>query len=343
MRASVERWAQRVWSGRGLASTLLLPLSWITAGVVAHRRRRAHRHPECAFRAPVPVIVVGNIVVGGTGKTPIVIALVHALRQVGWTPGVVSRGYGAHIGPRAHLSIDDSSARALGDEPALIARETDAPVAVHPQRARALAALLERVPEIDVIVSDDGLQHLAMARDLEIIVQDERGVGNGRLLPAGPLREPAQRLADADWLVTTLSAATGGGSAPAHGLTATMHPTHVLRLAQGQRLAWNDWQAQHGRLRCSAVAAIGRPERFFAMLRAAGVVLGQLRSLPDHDAFEDDPFADLPDAPILITAKDAIKCEHLHDMRLWVVHAEPVFSDSGWFTQIDARLRRLKH
>lgn len=300
------------------------------------------RRPESTYRAPVPVIVVGNILVGGTGKTPIVIALVQALQARGWTPGVISRGYGVRIGSVARLSTDGATAQALGDEPALIAHQTNAPVAVHPQRARAMTALLAQVPGVDVIVSDDGLQHLAMARDLEIIVQDERGTGNGRLLPAGPLREPARRLASADWVVTTLTA--GSVNPPSScALTVLLQPTGVRQLTSGQSLTWKDWQARHAHEPCSAVAAIGQPERFFTMLRAAGISLTQVKALPDHDAYRSNPFTDLPEAPILITAKDAIKCEGRDDPRLWVVYVEPIFSDPLWFEQIDARLRSLRH
>lgn len=341
MRAIIERWAQRIWCGTGLISTLLLPLSWITAGVVAYRAWHAHRYPERVYRAPVPIIVVGNILVGGTGKTPIVMALVGALRARGWTPGVISRGYGVRIDSQAHLSTDDPSVQTLGDEPALIARDTGAPVAVHPLRARAITALLIRSPGVDVIISDDGLQHLAMARDLEIIVQDERGTGNNRLLPAGPLREPAQRLARADWVITTLSAGSNDRSSPL-GLTVQLRPTHAEQLATGDTLDWASWQARYAQSPCSAVAAIGQPERFFAMLRATGVSLAQAKSLPDHDAFRDKPFAELPDAPVLITAKDAIKCEDLGDTRLWAVHVEPVFSDPCWFEQINTRLKAIR-
>jgi tetraacyldisaccharide 4'-kinase len=309
--------------------------------VSAFRSRRARLHPERAYRARVPVVVVGNSLVGGTGKSPIVIALVQALKARGWTPGVISRGYGANLGARARLSIDGADARTLGDEPALIARQTDAPVAVHPQRARAIATLLERLPAVDVIISDDGLQHLGMARDLEIIVQDERGVGNGRLLPAGPLREPAYRLDRADWVITTLPASVRPPDA-AHGLTVTLRPTHVVQLASATRQEWAAWRTRHAQAPCSALAAIGRPERFFSMLRASGITLGHTRALPDHDAFAGDPFGGLPEQPILITPKDAIKCEGRDDERLWVVHADPVFSDPEWFEQIDTRLRKIR-
>ncbi|MBV6271749.1 tetraacyldisaccharide 4'-kinase [Alcaligenaceae bacterium CGII-47] len=342
MRAAIERWAQHVWSGTGLTSTVLLPISWIIRAVSTYRARCVRRYPERAYHAPVPVVVVGNIMVGGTGKTPIVIALVEALRACGWTPGVVSRGYGARPTSQVQLSMDDASVQTLGDEPALIARQTAAPVAVHPQRVRAIRTLLTRCPNVDVIISDDGLQHLAMARDLEIIVQDERGTGNGRLLPAGPLREPACRLNRADWVITTLSAGSICASTTS-GLTVQLRPTHVEHLATGENLDWEHWQARYTQFPCSALAAIGQPERFFTMLRASGINLAQTRALPDHDAFQDNPFADLPDAPVLITAKDGIKCKDLGDPRVWVVHVEPVFSDPLWIQQVDMRLKAIRH
>ncbi len=176
-----------IWSRRGVPSTLLLPLSWLYGRLSARRLRAGAR---TAWKAPVPVVVVGNILVGGTGKTPVTIAVCQALQARGWHPGIVSRGYGVTVGPEPRLSDAGGDAPRLGDEPALIHTATGAPVAVHPRRARAAATLLAAHPEVDVLIADDGLQHTALARDLELIVQDGRGVGNGRLLPAGPLREP---------------------------------------------------------------------------------------------------------------------------------------------------------
>lgn len=339
MRAGIERWLQRVWSRKGLASTLLLPFSWITRRIIAQRASAARRHPERAYRAPVPIIVVGNILVGGTGKTPIVIALVQALRERGWRPGVVSRGYGVNMGEHARVSDEQPDAHMLGDEPALIAQSTGARVAVHPQRAQAIRALLQNAPEVTLIISDDGLQHTAMARDLEIVVQDDRGTGNGRLLPAGPLRDFPERIEQADWVVTTLAPGQPGPADSPRALSVRHQPVEAQHVATGERLAWDDWRARFGTTPCSAVAAIGQPARFFSMLQAAGITLTHTRALPDHDDFAVAPFHDLPDAPILITAKDAIKCERLGDTRLWAVLIEPAFSNPHWFDQIDQRLR----
>ncbi|MGK0558979.1 tetraacyldisaccharide 4'-kinase, partial [Bordetella bronchiseptica] len=198
----LRRLLERQWRQGGWLSTLLRPLAALTGLVVARKRNAYLTGARAAWRAPVPVVVVGNIYVGGTGKTPVVIEVVRQLQARGWTPGVVSRGYGVDVGAAPRVGQGQLAAADYGDEPALIARATGAAIAVHPHRPRAVQALLRAHPGVDVVVSDDGLQHLALARDVEIVVQDERGVGNGRLLPAGPLREPAQRLADVDAIVT---------------------------------------------------------------------------------------------------------------------------------------------
>src|SRR5690606_16068633 len=179
---------------KGLISTLLSPLSWVARAFIARKRLRYQRKPGLSHQSRLPVIIVGNIYVGGTGKTPVVIALVQSLQARGWRPGVISRGYGAKVGKHARTGQGQLDPALFGDEPALIAQATQVPVAVHPKRALALLELQETYPQVDVIVADDGLQHLALGRDLEIVVQDGRGIGNGRVLPAGPLREPASRL-----------------------------------------------------------------------------------------------------------------------------------------------------
>lgn len=264
---------------------------------------------------PVPVIVVGNIFVGGTGKTPFTIWLVDALRRAGYVPGVISRGYGATDGvPRAVAA--DSSALEVGDEPLLIAARTQCPVMVGRKRVAAAQALLAAHPEVNVIVSDDGLQHYSLGRNVEIVLFDGRGGGNGWMLPAGPLREPMGRQRD----FTVLN----GARRPAGIAEDAIHMSLVGEVAQ--RLAD---RSQHVRLtampasaKIVAAAGIGNPSRFFSMLRDSGLRFDEM-PLPDHFDYRVNPFADLAADFILITEKDAVKCDRIErlksDPRLWVV------------------------
>lgn len=341
MNRAAEDFLLGVWSHRGPLSTALLPLSWVY-GAIAERRMRAQA--RTAWRAPVPVIVIGNILVGGTGKTPVAESICKALRDNGWHPGLVSRGYGTRIGATPHLSDEDSSARHLGDEPALLHQSTQVPVAVHPRRVLAAQALLAAHPETDVLIADDGLQHRALARDLEIIVRDARGTGNGRLLPAGPLRELPERLEQADWLITNQGTAPPSGertNSAQRTVAMRLQPHTVTHLSTGTRLSWNEWLGQPAHRVCGAAAGIGQPERFFTMLRTAGLDLSHTLRLPDHGHLTAGQFLGWPDAPILITPKDAVKCVPPHDPRLWVVQAETVFDDPAWLGALQATLRRL--
>lgn len=331
-----------VWRSKGVASTLLWPLSWLVRAGIARKHARYQRQPHLVHHSSVPVVVVGNIYVGGTGKTPVVIALVEALRGRGWQPGVVSRGYGVKIGKHARTGQGELDPAQFGDEPALIAQATHAPIAVHPDRALALKKLLRAYPHVDVVVSDDGLQHLGLGRDLEIVVQDARGTGNGRVLPAGPLREPASRLKYVDIIVTNLQAghaALPPVDTPARQLTMRLKPARAVQLTSGLSLEWTDWLERHKTEETHAVAAIGQPERFFSMLTLAGVQLTNALALPDHDAYKQSPFADLTAAVILITAKDAVKCRRFNDPRLWVVETTAEFSDPAWLDHVNDMLR----
>lgn len=332
------------WQRKGLTSTLLWPLSWVVRAAIARKRLRYRQQPHLTYHTDVPVVVVGNIYVGGTGKTPIVIALVQALQARGWHPGVISRGYGVDVGKKARAGRGHVLARHFGDEPALIARATQAPVAVHPSRVAALKRLRKDYPEVDVVVADDGLQHLALGRDMEIVVQDARGIGNGRVLPAGPLREPPSRLAYVDVIITNLQAGQPEPPAvptPARQLFMRLVPDQVVHLVSGRSMSWGEWLAAHQGATVSAVAAIGQPERFFTMLRAAGLVLAQTIPLPDHDVYAESPFTNLTSGSIVITAKDAVKCERFKDERLWVVQAATQFSDPDWLSDADTLLRSI--
>ncbi|WP_306582052.1 tetraacyldisaccharide 4'-kinase [Dokdonella sp.] len=286
---------------------------WLAALVPVYRALAALRQLPYALglrrpaRIGVPVVVVGNLVVGGSGKTPLVIALVAALRERGWRPGVVSRGYGGSA--RVAMRVDDATSPTLaGDEPCLIRRRCGVPVAVGRNRAEAARLVLEQ--GADVVIADDGLQHPALARDIEICVIDgRRRFGNGRLLPAGPLREPLTRLYEVDFRVCNGSQAHAGEigmqlvGSQAVPLAGTAPPRPVTDFA-GQRV--------HG------VAAIGDPARFFASLRAAGLEVCE-HAFADHHAFAaaDLDFGD--NLPVLMTEKDAVKCAAFARAGHWYV------------------------
>ncbi len=314
-------------------------MSWLAGLAVALKRTAYRRGWKRAYVAPVPVIVVGNIYVGGTGKTPLLVAIVEQLRQRGWHPGVVSRGYGVEVGAQPRVGQGTLDAAGFGDEPALIGRRTGAPIAVHPRRAEAAQALLAAHPEVDVIVSDDGLQHLALARDVEIVVQDQRGVGNGRLLPAGPLREPARRLADVDAVVTNIgsglpvqAASVSGGPRAVQMQVAGSHAIHLRDDTTAPLSSFAD------QAKVAAVAGIGRPARFFDMLRSRGITLSSTLALPDHYDYASSPFTALDAASILVTEKDAVKCARFDDPRVWSVAVSATLSDPEFFDWLEARL-----
>lgn len=342
LQVQLARTAHRIWNKKGCISTLLLPLSWLTGLIVQRKSARYRRNPERVWQSPVPVVIVGNIYVGGTGKTPVVMALVDALKQRGWHPGVVSRGYGVDVGEHPRTGTGNLEASRFGDEPALIARNTQAPVAVHPSRPKAAQALLRAYPEVDVIVADDGLQHLALGRDAEIIVQDTRKTGNGRLLPAGPLREPASRLSAVDVIVTNETSVTAtnvtGPSGPLY-VSMTLQPHEVMHISTGRKLPWATWMATYADATVGAVAAIGHPERFFNMLTDHGLKLEQTLGLPDHTAYDAASFDGIRTDIILITSKDAVKCAALNDGRLWAVHVNPEFSNHRWLDQLHDTLQ----
>jgi len=284
---------------------LLRPLELLFRAVTGLRRYLYQCGLLAVYSAPVPVVVVGNISVGGTGKTPVVIALVQNLQQRGIRVGVVSRGYGASgVAFPCHVAAG-STAVQCGDEPLLIARRTGCPCVVAPKRAQAVRALLAAAP-VDVIISDDGLQHYALARDLEIALIDERrGTGNGYCLPAGPLREPVERLQAVDFVLCR------GGADPA---TAVHYiPDCLVNLDSGEQRPPHPAALARN---VHAIAGLGQPEQFFASLEALGFE-PQAHAFADHHMYSSADFADLQGKPIIMTEKDAVKCSGLAGADAW--------------------------
>ncbi len=298
---------QQSWLKRDWLAIALYDVSLLYRGLVALRRWLYARGVFESARLPVPVIVVGNVVAGGAGKTPVVIEIVQHLQRAGWQPGVVSRGYGRTVaaggGPDGSGCIavtQDTPVALSGDEPALVHHATGAPVWVGADRANAALALLAAHPGTDVIVSDDGLQHLALRRDIEICVFDARGVGNGWLLPSGPLREPWPRTPAVDFVLHT-GAQIAKDHQPNYAITRQLAPYAVR--ADDSRTALADLQGQA----LHAVAAIAQPEAFFSMLRQQGLTLAHTTALPDHYNLDSWLNSIYGLEPLICTEKDAVK------------------------------------
>ncbi len=312
----------RAWLRRGWLASLLWPLSLLFRLLVGVRRSLYRLGWLSSTKLAVPVIVVGNIFIGGTGKTPLTIWLVEALRSAGYSPGVLSRGYGGKDSGKAfspHQVAADSSPEIVGDEPLLIAQRAQCPVMVGRDRVAAGKALLAAHPDVNIIISDDGLQHYALHRQVELVLFDGRGVGNGWMLPAGPLREAVTRHCDFTLLNAVNPAPQLLRSLPGNVIEMQLIGDVAERLSnRDQRIALRELPG----VRMSAAAGIGNPERFFNMLRTAGLVFDAM-PLPDHYDFSDNPFAGCDADIILITEKDAVKCRRIelirNDPRLWVV------------------------
>ncbi len=294
--------------GTGWAA-LLLPLSWLyRAAFILHRawarREAAHHHAQ--ETQPVPTLVVGNWVVGGAGKTPTALAVLAHLKDRGWHPGVVSRGYGRRNTDTAVVDPQRSSASDVGDEPLLVARRARVPVVVGRDRRAARALLLQEHPRVDIVVADDGLQHHRLWRDLEIVVVDERGAGNGQCLPAGPLREPLPHRLGAGTLVL-YSAGVASLGLPGEVAQRRLSGVQTLQAWHcGEPLAPDGgWAALRGRP-LHAAAGIAVPERFFESLRQQGLELAATHALADHASWADTPWpSGATDA--VVTEKDAVK------------------------------------
>ena len=335
------RKAPNFWERRGPTSLLLWPLSWVYGLVLRVRKLISDLRLFNTKPIAVPVIIVGNIRVGGTGKTPIVIALAQKLKELGWKPGIISRGYGAQASNMPTSVTSDSDPSIVGDEPVLIAQRTgnQFPIWVYPKRKETIAALLKHHPEINVIISDDGLQHAGLprwparegGRDIEFVVRDGRGEGNRFLLPAGPLREPARRDRDA----TLMTANPSPKSVPvdeyfqgrrAFTLTPQLGLAYQLN-DSSNRQSLESFAEQYLPKKMTAVAALGNPQRFFDALQKQGVV-AKCIGLPDHSTYTDTFFSKIDAKCILITEKDAVKCAGITDERIWVVPMSVNIPDS---------------
>ncbi|MCD6025702.1 MAG: lpxK [Solimicrobium sp.] len=309
------------WMKRGWLTRLLLPLAWSFGAVIKLRAFLYRIKWLQQKKLAVPVIVVGNIFVGGTGKTPFTLWLLKQLQYTGYKPGVISRGYGRkHEAPC--VVVAQSKAVLVGDEPILLAQQSSCPVVVGRDRIKAGQLLLANFPEVNVIIADDGLQHMALARNVEIMLFDTRGIGNGWLLPAGPLREPVTRRRDIT--VANLNAVEEiSVNLPKDTVRMQLKGTFVQQLLDATQK--RDLSSFDKEITVIAAAGIGYPERFFAMLRQQGVKCSEL-PLPDHYEYLNNPFEALTADMILITEKDAVKCRQLKniatDPRIWVVVVE---------------------
>jgi tetraacyldisaccharide 4'-kinase len=302
------QWLIKSWYAPHPLRWLLLPLSSLYRLVVSLRKQCYSLGLFKQHSLAVPVIIVGNITVGGTGKTPFVIWLTQQLQQQGFKPGIISRGYGGHAKQYPLSVTSDSNANTVGDEPLIIARQTACPVVISPNRVEAGQWLLEH-HQCDVVISDDGLQHYALARAIEItIVDSERLFGNKLCLPAGPLREPLSRLNSIDFTVYNGSAVTN----TSFQMTLTMQKAINLRNHHTKPLTEFINTEVHG------VAGIGHPQRFFNQLSAQGITVIP-HAFIDHHHFQSTDLNFDDDKAILMTEKDAVKCHDFSTEKMWYI------------------------
>ncbi len=322
---------QHAWYQGHPALRLLMPLELLYRRVVKAKRGRFLDGSSAAYRAAVPIIVVGNITVGGTGKTPLILWLIEHCRNRGLRVGVVSRGYGAKPPTLPWRVLPEQPAEQSGDEPLLIVQRTGVPLMIDPDRSRAVRQLLETEP-LDLILSDDGLQHYRLARDLELVLIDAvRGLGNGRCLPAGPLREPAERLESVDAVLLN-----GAEADSANGYAFALKPVALVELCSGER-----WPLDHfpSGQQLHAVAGIGNPQRFFTTLETL-----HWRPIPhafaDHAAYSSEQLKFSPDLPLVMTEKDAVKCRPFAPPGWSYLQVQAVPS-GAFVTWFDGQLTRL--
>ena len=334
MRAELEKNLAETWYGGKKPPLWLKSLSPLY-GVASRIDKWWKTKQRCEDLAGACIIVVGNITAGGSGKTPLVIRLCRIMGQAGLRPGVISRGYGRKLEDLRLVSPASSSAD-VGDEPLLISRRSGVPVMVAADRCAAARALIKQ--KVNVIISDDGLQHYRLPRSVEICVVDgSRGFGNGRLIPAGPLREPVSRLSTIDHVIIN------GDSEPISADVETLH----MNLVAGMLRSLNDglaWRlSQFSGCKVNAVAAIGNPQRFFRLLEHSGIKV-IAHSFPDHHAFSEKDFTKMnPDFPILMTEKDAVKCTRLGLKNAWFLCVDAVLPSTWEAELVEQAMHIVNH
>ncbi|HLV77492.1 MAG TPA: tetraacyldisaccharide 4'-kinase [Marinobacter sp.] len=318
----------RLWYGQGKPLALLAPFSWLYRSISEHRRKKAWQARNEAL--PVPVVVVGNITAGGTGKSPLTARLVLRMKEEGWSPVILSRGYGGKSSVYPLLVGDSTPAGISGDEPLMLARATGCPVVVDPDRCRAAHWALDNGLG-DVLICDDGLQHYRLPRDIELAVFDaRRGIGNGALIPVGPLREPLERLDSVDFVIlngagfpppsTFIESFSGHEHDEIHAME--LVPSALVNLNTGETLPPATLEGKPVR----AVAGIGNPVRFFDTLRQLGAHVNEV-PYPDHHRFRPEDLASGALEWLVMTAKDAVKCQGFAPDNAWVLTVEARVSD----------------
>jgi tetraacyldisaccharide 4'-kinase len=320
MKKTLSRWFTDIWYEDHFIGAWLMPLGFLFSDVVKFRKFLYRIGLLKKHTLPIPVIVVGNITVGGTGKTPLIIWLTELLKSEGYQPGVISRGYGGQAESWPQVVTVDSDPKQIGDEALMIAKRTGCPMAVGPSRVDA-ANLLLSLYKCDVILSDDGLQHYALNRAIEIAVIDgDRRFGNGYCLPAGPLREPIERLKTVDLLIVN------GDAYEDNEFSMKLVGDQLVNCVTGEQKSLQEFNG----VTCHAMAGIGNPERFFNVLKKAGLICTG-HSFPDHYQYRPEDIDYRDKKPVLMTEKDAVKCSGFAQPQHWYLPVnalpEPLFTE----------------
>jgi len=312
MKKIIARILDEVWYKDHFVGTWLMPFSMVFIDVARFRRWLYKKGYKKVTKLPVPVVIVGNLTVGGAGKTPLVIYLVQQLKAAGFNPGVISRGYGGQSEKWPQAVTGSSEVNLVGDEPLLIAQRANCPVAVGPVRAEAAQLLIEH-NHCDVIISDDGLQHYALHRDIEVLVIDGvRRFGNNFCLPSGPLREPQERMREVDFIICN-----GGDEREEGEILMQFRGEYAINMRTQERKSLTEFKAQQ----CHALAGIGDPQRFFDFLKDKGLEC-QTHKFPDHYVYTQKDIQFKSADAILMTEKDAVKCTQIVTDKHWYVPVE---------------------